>query len=145
MGHTFVGFLFCLSFSFLFYPKFSISFSPIFLLCVCIFSAVLSSRLHWVHVLTRSPRWAEREREREAQVSPSKKCFKRKISCTVPTDSPAAWPLILALFSHIGLLRCVKIPGLPFDCFLFQKENIYSRKENPFLSSLSFLTFSIDL
>ena len=134
--------LFVLFFPFLpkiFYFIFS-HFSPLcvyFLRCF-VFTTSRGSRVNEEPAVSR-------EREREAQVSPSKKCFKRKISCTVPTDSPAAWPLILALFSHIGLLRCVKIPGLPFDCFLFQKENIYSRKENPFLSSLSFLTFSIDL
>jgi len=81
---------------------------------VCIFSAVLSSRLHGVHVLTRCPRWGE------ARVPPSKvpeKKRKEKISWTVPTDSPAAWT---APFSHRPTVR--KYTLFAFDSFVFQKE-----------------------
>ena len=136
MGHTFVGF-FLLVLFFPFPPNiFYFIFSHFFLLCVYFLRC-------FVFTTSRGSRVNEEpavSRERGSGFTINK-CFKRKISCTVPTDSPAAWPLILALYSHIGLLRCVKIPGLPFDSFLFQKENIHSRKENPF----SFIPFFLDL
>lgn len=140
MGHTFVGFFFFLSPFLSFFPpqKFSISFSPISFSSVCVYFLRC-----FVFTTSRGSRVNEEpavSRERGSGFT-IKKCFKRKISCTVPTDSPAAWPLILAQYSHIGLLRCVKIPGLPFDSFLFQKKNIHSRKENPF----SFIPFFLDL